>query len=47
MIIQMGDERPGSSKGPERLVQAGAEKLVAAKEEGFEPSVQLSPARHY
>ena len=27
----MGDERPGTSKGPERLVQAGAEKLVAAK----------------
>ena len=26
----MGDERPGTSKGPERLVQGGAEKLVAA-----------------
>jgi len=27
----MGDERPGSSKGPERLVQAGATKLVTSK----------------
>jgi arginase len=27
----MGDERPGTSKGPERLLQGGAEKLVAAK----------------
>lgn len=27
----MGDERQGSSKGPERLVQAGANKLIAAK----------------
>ena len=27
----MGDERPGSSKGPERLVQAGATKLIASK----------------
>ena len=26
----MGDERPGTSKGPERLVQAGAMKLIAA-----------------
>jgi arginase family enzyme len=27
----MGDEHPGTSKGPERLVQAGASKLIAAK----------------
>src|ERR1039458_6990593 len=27
----MGDERQGSSKGPECLVQAGANKLIAAK----------------
>lgn len=27
----MGDERQGSSKGPQRLVQAGAKKLVADK----------------
>lgn len=27
----VGDENQGSSKGPERLVQAGAEKLVAAQ----------------
>jgi len=27
----MGDERPGTSKGPERLVQAGATKLVTSK----------------
>lgn len=27
----MGDERPGSSKGPERLVQAGTAKLIASK----------------
>jgi len=27
----MGDERQGSSKGPQRLVQSGATKLVAAK----------------
>jgi arginase len=27
----MGDERQGSSKGPERLVQAGANKLIATK----------------
>jgi len=26
----MGDERPGSSRGPERLLQAGANKLIAA-----------------
>ena len=26
----MGDERQGSSKGPERLVQAGANKVIAA-----------------
>jgi hypothetical protein len=25
----MGDERPGSSKGPERLLQGGANKLIA------------------
>src|SRR5271169_1390040 len=27
----MGDEHQGSSKGPERLVQAGAAKLIAAR----------------
>lgn len=27
----MGDERPGSSKGPERLVGAGATKLITSK----------------
>ena len=27
----MGDERQGTSKGPERLVQAGVSKLIAAK----------------
>jgi arginase family enzyme len=26
----MGDERQGSSKGPEHLVQAGANKVIAA-----------------
>jgi arginase len=34
----MGDERPGTSKGPERLVQAGVSKLIAAK--GLEVSVE-------
>jgi arginase family enzyme len=28
---ELGDERQGTSKGPGRLVQAGADKMVAAK----------------